>query len=321
MKEIQFKNYENSHMFLNISAPSDGKITFDEDILGSFQISMYYQDITDRDYRIALSMDNNPKNETLEEQFTKYIGEDSNKEIIEEGKTTLANFPAYKILWEDNDEKILKIVSLINGLRYEFTFETKIKDYKKYSPIAETMISSLKISVPNNLKYNWPVFIDKEKKFSIQYPFDTWTMKQKENRFEEFDVQFEYSDFIDLRSMGLVEKDAVILIAVDDSFEINQNLLEKYLDTWLSDKSSSFENYMIVEPVSLNTYNINGSPAASAIYSAYFNGQKVITLVVSSITDQNNPILINYSATPNEFDEILPIVEKMIDSISIPSVR
>ena len=321
VKDIQFKNYENSRMFLNFSVPSNGKITFNENILGSFQISMYYPEIVDKDYRIAISMDNNPKNETLVEQFTKYIDEDSEQEIIEEEKTTLANFPAYKILWEENDEKVLKIVSLINGFRYEFTFETQIKDYKKYFPIAETMISSLKVSIPNDLKYTLPVFINKEKKFSIQYPFDTWTMKEKENRFEEYDVQFEFSDFIGLRSMNLVEKVAVVLIAVDDSFEINQNLLEKYLDTWLSDKSSSFENYMIIEPVSLNIYNINGSPAASALYSAYINGEKVITLVVSSLTEQNNPILINYSATPNEFDEILPIVEKMIDSISIPAVR
>ena len=98
-----------------------------------------------------------------------------------------------------------------------------------------------------------------------------------------------------------------------------KNLLKKYLDTWLSYKSSSFENYRIIEPVSLNTYNINGSPAASAIYSSYINGQKIITLVLISITQQNNPILFNYSATPNEFDEILPIVEKMLESMSIPA--
>src|SRR5829696_9365427 len=83
IKNIQFKNYENSQMFLNISVPSDGKITFDEDILGSFQISMYYPEIVDKDYRIAISMDNNSKNETLEKQFTKYIGEDSDKEVLE----------------------------------------------------------------------------------------------------------------------------------------------------------------------------------------------------------------------------------------------
>ena len=321
MKDIQFKNYENSYMFLNISVLNDAKVLFNDDSLGAFRFSMYYPDIVDDDFRISISMDNNPKNETIEGEFTKYI--DENSEILEEGKTTLTNFPAYKKVWKEDDKKILKIVSLINGFKYDFTFETQTKDYKKYFPIAETMIDSLTINIPQNLKYNWPVFIDQGKRFSIQYPFDTWTLKEKENRFEEYEVEFVHSDFSYLMNMNMNSdvRLAFIMIGIDDSFEINQNLLEKYLDTWLSDKSSSFENYMIVEPVSLNTYNINGSPAASAIYSAYFNGEKVITLVVSSITEKNNPILINYSATPNEFDEILPTVEKMIDSISIPPVR
>jgi len=110
IKDIQFKNYENSDMFLNIYIPSMVEPTFNEDILGSFHISIYYPDIIDNDYRFALSMDNNPKNEILEEQFSKYIGEDSDKEIIEQEKTSLANFPAYKILWEEDNEKVLNIL-------------------------------------------------------------------------------------------------------------------------------------------------------------------------------------------------------------------
>jgi hypothetical protein len=318
LKNIEFENYENSQMFMNISVLTDAKILFNDDSLGVFRFSMYYPDIVDDDFRISISMDNNPKNETIEGEFAKYV--DENSEILEEEETTLANFSAYKKVWKEDDEKLLKIVSLINGFKYDFTFETQTKDYKKYFPIAETMINSLVINMPQNLKYNWPVFIDQEKRFSIQYPFDTWTLKEKENRFEEYEVEFVHSDLSAITNMISDVRLAFIRVGIDDSFEINQNILTKYLDTWANTKFSSFQNFNILEPVTLKDYTINGKPAASGLYSMYLEGKKIILLVVSTITTTNNPMLVIYNATPNEFDDILPIVEKMIDSISIPAV-
>ncbi|WGV28056.1 serine/threonine-protein kinase [Halotia branconii] len=95
-----------------------------------------------------------PENNQDLEQFTKFFLDgiklsNANTKIIEEGKTQIANRPAYRIVYTLEEEGInikrLQVWMVKNNKAYIITYTADVRKYSEYLSIAQTMIKSFEV--------------------------------------------------------------------------------------------------------------------------------------------------------------------------------
>ncbi len=99
---------------------------------------------------VSLIVDNLPgKNVTLDAYTHDIKGSNQDAVIVEEGKTNLANRPAYQIIYTKKDGgstlKRLQVWTLKNNKAYVITYTADSDKYSKYLENAQEMISSFEI--------------------------------------------------------------------------------------------------------------------------------------------------------------------------------
>jgi len=70
--------------------------------------------------------------------------------LLESGNTTLADNPAYKIVYttsaNQNHIKVMQVWTLSNGTYYQITYKTEPGNYDKYVGTAQQMINSFELT-------------------------------------------------------------------------------------------------------------------------------------------------------------------------------
>jgi hypothetical protein len=142
--------------------------------------------------------------------------------------------------------------------------------------------------------------------FTINYPND-WTVKPG-NRFEDFLVRFNGPSAF----FGIMEP----ITRHNDPSSLKDILGQFMLAI------SNSPNFKSVEDIRCDKYVVNGNnKACNAVFTrtvSYIDTNKIVTLVVIS-EHEGRVYVFRYEALPDNFDAILPTVEKMINSFKILS--
>jgi hypothetical protein len=162
-----FNLYENTTYGIQIQHPSDweideGDVEPDDDVtdIVSFFAPIGNDSETDGP-SLYISIDNQSSNlnENLNEYLTTTINDYNDSEDFEvvESNTnsTLAGYPAYKLVFTDvYDDDInyesMEFGTIIGDKVYFATYEAEEEQYSDYLPTVQKMIDSLKINASNN---------------------------------------------------------------------------------------------------------------------------------------------------------------------------
>jgi hypothetical protein len=165
----------------------------------------------------------------------------------------------------------------------------------------------------------WKEYVDPQGEFSIQYP-PSWDLKPS-NRFEATDLMM-YSPggsengYVLLQYNIFSEEIGTVL----DKYGGDQSDIEKYLDivfpSFLKGFSESMDNFNQVERIDYNKYKIDGYKAASIIFSFEIQGLDVAGWLVWTLLG-SNMFVFEFVASTDNFDSLLPIGERMLNSIKI----
>ena len=165
----------------------------------------------------------------------------------------------------------------------------------------------------------WKEYIDPEGEFSMQYP-STWELKPN-NRFEATDLT--------MSSPGGSQEGFVLIQynifseqiqAVLDKYGGDQSDIEEYLDilfpSFLKGFSQSLDKFNQVEKINYNNYKIDGYKAASVVFSSELKGLDFAGLMVWSLLG-GKTFTFEFASSQDKFDTLLPIGEKILNSVKI----
>jgi hypothetical protein len=323
------KEYENTPMFLKLKIPETWEYR---------EISKVWISLTHSSDKASISIEmkaskfNDSKKEISDyvrilddEIIIKYLDpitiSNSSSDVItkEYEKEYDADF--------ENDRE-MNVMTVINGFTYDMEYSSDKKNFGKYLPEVKSILESLTISVPPNFKYNGMLlYEDPENRFSLQYPFD-WDVKEKQNRFEDIDVRFinRTVDEIVPCTGGLAK--GLFCTSYDTYEEVSLSIgngpissnISDIVDSTISQAESIVMTqggkYFDLEEPAKYDYSIDGYPAGSFIYSYEDRGNKLVSLLVASLIN-GKLITISFTSTPELFDASLPLINNMIDSVTV----
>lgn len=165
----------------------------------------------------------------------------------------------------------------------------------------------------------WKEYVDPQGEFSIQYP-SSWDLKPS-NRFEATDLMM-YSPSGSENGYVLIQYNIFSeeIGNVLDKYGGDQSDIEEYLDivfpSFLKGFSESMDNFNQVERIDYNKYKINGYKAASVIFSFEIQGLDVAGWLVWTLLG-SNMFVFEFVASTDKFESLLPIGERMLNSIKI----
>jgi hypothetical protein len=171
--------------------------------------------------------------------------------------------------------------------------------------------------LPLNLAQAQPGFVtyeDPQGRFTIQHPSD-WAPYPAENRFEDIVVEFLKDD----TSVGrLLDFDVRIIPNIDEEV-VDEFGLENFVQEATSSNQYSIPNFSLEEEVECETYTLSGNQACSILFTRtldYMSDQEFAVMQLYTVKG-NNGWMLTYMATPNDFDEFLPVANQMTDSFQI----
>jgi hypothetical protein len=151
--------------------------------------------------------------------------------------------------------------------------------------------------------------------FSFQYPTD-WTITQ-------LSLPVPEAEGIELRN-NMVPAQIILTSAPQDFIhtnitqeEIDANLGPLFSEHMLKPIISQIQRGTLTElekPVT-DRYTIDGHKAATADYSTVYSGLPTKNIMVGTIPNKDIGFALNYRAPESVFDENLPIVENILNSI------
>ena len=179
------------------------------------------------------------------------------------------------------------------------------------------VVVSIGINTKNAFAQNdqWLNWEDPDKEFSLQYPSD-WTVRPRENRFEEQDISFYIDgDFTTLTNLTTLGIDVYNTTSTD-----LKELMEQAVESASTNPNNILINTKLFEGPEYVKYTVSGKPAASVIWlhdnhDNPLSGQAVYLFIASIVGDKF--VRINYNSYDKQFDKYLPEVEKVVQSIKV----
>ncbi|MGA8844000.1 MAG: PsbP-related protein [Nitrososphaeraceae archaeon] len=171
-----------------------------------------------------------------------------------------------------------------------------------------------------NITSEFTEYVGFDKDFSLQYP-SGWTLEPKTNRFEKTDLKMISPEGV---TGGVIMIENSILNTsisnVLKEYDMKQKDVEKNLDLLfprvLSGFASVLEDFNQGEEPNYGKYLIDGHKTGSAEFGVKVSEQDLAGLLVWTMIG-NNQFWLVFVASPESFDDNLPLVEKVLDSIKI----
>jgi hypothetical protein len=159
-----------------------------------------------------------------------------------------------------------------------------------------------------NTTDDWLTFSNN--KFELKYPPHDWMAEKKLSKFHVLDFKLIKNNpfsFIGISFSSLADSDKLT----------NEIILDEAENFGRSASSSGYEIYEVLQK-NLNKYNIDTNPSSSHIIKYKYQDKELEgkLLEIFSIIDKRL-FTLTYQSTIENFDQDLPMVEKIIDSIKI----
>lgn len=147
---------------------------------------------------------------------------------------------------------------------------------------------------------------------SIQYP-PNWSSSPGEGNDNSGDSSTDIVSFSPKDSSSSATLDVLV-----DNIDSGENL-KQYVSDSISDDKTDLKNFTVSEPI-FNGVILAGSPAYKLIYSYTDGGEHFKGLETGTIIG-NKAYYIQYENSPSKFDSDLPMIQKMIDSLTLANIR
>lgn len=153
---------------------------------------------------------------------------------------------------------------------------------------------------------------DPEGRFILEYP-SNWTAQGKTNRFEDNELT--------LTSQSGQGVDVIVIDFYDKSQTIDSNntlSLKKICDNITNNFGFLFKEYEIKEQLNFTKFTIGGYKACSLLftYTPTEEHYRGVALFVKSLINRTQFDFV-YATIPDNYDKVIPIVNKIIHSIQI----
>lgn len=164
------------------------------------------------------------------------------------------------------------------------------------------------VAAAANTTDDWLTFSNN--KFELKYPPHDWMAEKKLSKFHVLDFKLIKNNpfsFIGISFSSLADSDKLT----------NEIILDEAENFGRSASSSGYEIYEVLQK-NLNKYNIDTNPSSSHIIKYKYQDKELEgkLLEIFSIIDKRL-FTLTYQSTIENFDQDLPLVEKIIDSIKI----
>jgi hypothetical protein len=234
------------------------------------------------------------------------IGQIANDfELISDSPTTISNNAARKLVYThaagQYELKVMQTISLANAGAYIFTFTALIAEYSNYISTAEEILDSLQISVVM-LRYE-----SMEHGVQIDYP-DYWEVAEGTRLAENVDAVVYFYPPLEGESDIFEENVNVVIEYLEPGTS-----LDGYTDSALALIESLTTDFRLVESTDVT---ISGNVGHKVVYTGKQGINSLKTMQVYTVIDDKAYVL-SYNAISSTYSEHLPIVEDMIDSLTL----
>jgi hypothetical protein len=173
-------------------------------------------------------------------------------------------------------------------------------------------------------------YSDPQRKFTVDYPTEL-VPKAKANRFESAEVTFisytqEVCSQTDSVNASLCKMaklfckpflcGTAVIINIGDKSDLLQQDITTTFANLLELRKTYLDNFRLAEPINYTKYQIDSHPARYTIYTITQGNTPFAAMdLISDINGTS--FLLSYMSPQATFDENLPLIEKMINSIKI----
>jgi hypothetical protein len=166
----------------------------------------------------------------------------------------------------------------------------------------------------------WLNWEDPDKQFSLQYPSD-WPIRPRENRFEDQDVTlYAGGDLAAATNMTTLSINVInVPLSTDPSRDLKETM-KATVESTTNDLNNIATDMKLFEGPEFDKYAVSGKPAGSAIW--VINNPKDLTIdravlqFIGSIVGDKF-VGIYYNSPDKQFDNYLPQIQKVIQSIKV----
>lgn len=154
----------------------------------------------------------------------------------------------------------------------------------------------------------WKTFKDKNGIFTIKYPSNWSPIKPTTESPAPIDIYFFHAERGSFVTLTLYADESILSSNVD--------LMDSYLAY-----DQSEQNYRLIQPTECEKYMVNTIKVCSAIDTfrlTTVDSKPMITqLIMGGIDSEGVEYGVTYRATPDLFDDFLPVAEELIGSLNV----
>jgi hypothetical protein len=162
-------------------------------------------------------------------------------------------------------------------------------------------------------------YSDPEGKYTLKYPSD-WSVIKKQNRFEPIDLSLVGPSGLATGYFTIqVTRFPPYLAESAKAAENSDEFLKIVFPEILKGYEDTLPGFTYVEAPLYDKYSVDGHKAASQVFTSSLGdeaGIKFAGLLVWTVVNQQT-MAITFGADRSNFDLVLPMAEKIIDSIDI----
>lgn len=235
--------------------------------------------------------------------------------IIESKPSNLSNNPAHEIVYFESDQKILVIKTIRDNIEYSLQYSAKYpSEYDRFYPIIQRIMKSFEIGTINMISYFNPIYgIDIE-----QYP-SNWERDDYYDGFIRFILpeSSQSNPMVDFHIEHLINNNDPLKIFIDKKVDQLKELRERFGKNIniIEIKNTTLFGYpatSILDRRCVDEEMINNTDFESKTICQQYN-------IVMQIWAIHNNIAygILYDSNEKEYNEYLPILQKVLKHIKI----
>ena len=154
----------------------------------------------------------------------------------------------------------------------------------------------------------WTTYEDPDGKFSLEYPTE-WFVIPRQSMFDLYDIQIYDKN-------PILDDELTIAISYKADIDTEGKDVDKFIELFSQMQMKNDPTHRIVES-DTSTYDIDGNEARGYIFEQKKLDDTLLGGLFIVSFPNDHLFSVNYAALQNTFEEHLPIVEKIIESIRI----